>query len=62
VKSDVIGSNQIGIDLSRKAVRHLSIINFNGKKYLLVSINNAKVEYMRCQCLIYKLRIDFASN
>jgi hypothetical protein len=35
---------QIGIDLSRKAVRHLSIINFNGKKYLLVSINNAKVE------------------
>jgi hypothetical protein len=43
VKSDVVGS-QIGIDLSRKAVRHLDIINFNGKKYLLVSINNAKVE------------------
>jgi hypothetical protein len=43
VKSDVLGS-QIGIDLSRKAVRHLDIINFNGKKYLLVSINNAKVE------------------
>jgi hypothetical protein len=39
----LLGS-QIGIDLSRKAVRHLDIINFNGKKYLLVSINNAKVE------------------
>jgi hypothetical protein len=42
-KKIVLGS-QIGIDLSGKAVRHLDIINFNGKKYLLVSINNAKVE------------------
>ena len=36
--------NQIGIDLSQKAVRHLDIIPFNGKKYLLVTINNKKVE------------------
>jgi hypothetical protein len=41
-KAILLGS-QIGIDLSRKAVRHLDIINFNGKKYLLVSINT-KVE------------------
>jgi hypothetical protein len=36
--------NQIGIDLSQKAVRHLDIIPFNGKKYLLVTINNKKAE------------------
>lgn len=36
--------NQIGIDLSQKAVRHLDIIPFNGKKYLLVTVNNKKAE------------------
>lgn len=36
--------NQVGIDLSRKAVRHLDIITFNNKKYLLVTINNKKAE------------------
>jgi enediyne biosynthesis protein E4 len=36
--------NQIGIDLTQKAVRHLNIINLNGKKYLLVTINNKKAE------------------
>ncbi len=36
--------NQIGIDLSQKAVRHLDIIQFNGKKHLLVTINNKKAE------------------
>jgi enediyne biosynthesis protein E4 len=36
--------NQIGIDLTQKAVRHLDIIPFNGKKYLLVTINNKKAE------------------
>ena len=36
--------NQIGIDLTQKAVRHLDIIKFNGKKYILVTINNKKVE------------------
>ena len=36
--------NQIGIDLTQKAVRHLNIIAFNGKKYLLVTINNKKAE------------------
>jgi hypothetical protein len=34
--------NQIGIDLTQKAVKHLDIITFNGKKYLLVTINNNK--------------------
>lgn len=36
--------NQIGIDLTQKAVRHLDVIHFNGKKYLLVTINNKKAE------------------
>ena len=36
--------NQVGIDLSQKAVRHLDIITFNTKKYLLVTINNKKAE------------------
>ena len=36
--------HQLGIDLSQKAVRHLDIIPFNGKKYLLVTINNKKAE------------------
>ncbi|WP_426062956.1 VCBS repeat-containing protein [Flavobacterium sp. DSP2-3-1] len=36
--------NQIGIDLTQKAVRHLDIVNFNGKKFMLVTINNKKAE------------------
>jgi hypothetical protein len=36
--------NQIGIDLTQKAVRNLNVIHFNGKKYLLVTINNKKAE------------------
>ncbi len=43
--------DQIGIDLTQKAVRHLNIINFNGKKYLLVTINNKKAE-------VYELPMD----
>ncbi len=41
--------NQIGIDLTQKAVRHLDIIPFNGKKYLLVTINNKKSEVYELQ-------------
>ena len=36
--------NQIGIDLTQKAVRLMDIVNFNGRKYLLITINNKKVE------------------
>ena len=42
-KSIFLG-NQIGIDLTQKAVRHLNIITFNRKKYMLVTINNKKAE------------------
>ncbi|MGO4904614.1 FG-GAP-like repeat-containing protein [Flavobacterium sp. W20_MBD1_R3] len=46
IKNDktIFLGNQIGIDLTQKAVRHLDIINFNGKKYMLVTINNKKAE------------------
>ena len=43
-QKEIVLANKIGIDLSGKAVRHLDIINFNGKKYLLVSVNNSKAE------------------
>lgn len=43
-QKEIVLGNKIGIDLSGKAVRHLDIINFNGKKYLLVSVNNSKAE------------------
>ena len=36
--------NQIGIDLTQKAVKHLNVINFSGKKYLLVTVNNKPAE------------------
>lgn len=41
--------NQIGIDLTQKAVRHLDIIPFNGKNYLLVTVNNKKAEVYELQ-------------
>ena len=36
--------NQIGINLTQKAVRHLDIVHYQNKKYLLVTINNKPVE------------------
>jgi hypothetical protein len=46
IKNDktIFLGNQIGIDLTQKAVRHLDIVNFNGKKYMLITINNKKAE------------------
>jgi hypothetical protein len=43
--------NEIGIDFTQKAVRHLNIINFKGKNYLLATINNKKAE-------LYELPMD----
>ena len=40
----ILMGEQIGIDLTQKAVRHLDIIDVNGKKYLLVTINNKAAE------------------
>jgi enediyne biosynthesis protein E4 len=38
----ILLGNQIGIDLTQKAVKHLDIIHSKGKKYMLVTINNQK--------------------
>lgn len=35
---------QIGIDLSQKAVRQLNVVSVNGKKYLVITVNNNKAE------------------
>ena len=40
----ILLGHQIGIDLTQKAVKHLGIINFKGKRYLLITINNKKAE------------------
>lgn len=43
-QNQIILGSKLGIDLSQKTVRHLDIIHFNGKSYLLVTINNKKAE------------------
>jgi hypothetical protein len=42
-KTQVLG-NTLGIDLSRKAVSQLQVVTVQGKRYLLVVINNQKAE------------------
>jgi len=42
-KSVILG-HKTGIDFSQSAVRHLNIITFKGKKYMIATINNKKVE------------------
>ncbi|MGB6152295.1 MAG: VCBS repeat-containing protein [Pricia sp.] len=39
-ENNVILGSRIGLDLSQKSVRHLNIIDFNKKAYLLVTLNN----------------------
>lgn len=43
-QNQIILGSKLGIDLSQKTVRHLDIIHFNGKNYMLVTINNKKAE------------------
>ncbi|SMG30473.1 VCBS repeat-containing protein [Arenibacter troitsensis] len=39
-KNDVILGNSLGLELELKSVRHLNMIDLNGKTYLLVTFNN----------------------
>ncbi len=41
-KNDVILGNEIGLDLSQRSTRHLTIISLNNQPYLLVTFNNEK--------------------
>ncbi len=43
-KNDVILGNRLGLELELKSVRHLNIIDLNGKTYLLVTFNNDKAQ------------------
>ena len=43
-KNDVILGHEMGMDLSQKSVRHLSLIRLQGKAYVLVTYNNDKAE------------------
>jgi hypothetical protein len=46
---EYIPPKQVGIDLSQKSVRGLNIISFKGQNYLLVTINNDKIEIYKTQ-------------
>uniref|UniRef100_UPI00286BA2EA VCBS repeat-containing protein n=1 Tax=Flavobacterium sp. TaxID=239 RepID=UPI00286BA2EA len=48
-EKNILLGNQIGIDLTQKAVRHLNIITFHEKNYMLVTINNKKAEVYEIQ-------------
>jgi hypothetical protein len=46
IKNDktILLGHQVGINLTQKAVRQMDVVTFNAKKYLLVLINNRKIE------------------
>lgn len=43
-ENQIVLGNQLGLDLSNKAIKHLNIISLNGVSYLLVTINNDKAQ------------------
>ena len=43
-KNNVILGDEIGLDFSQKSIRHLNIINFNNRPYLIATFNNEKVQ------------------
>ena len=47
-ENSVISGHHVGLDLAQKSVRDINIIELKGEKYLLVTINNDKVQ-------VYKL-------
>ncbi len=44
----IINANTLNINLTQKSVRGLNIINFDNKEYLLITINNGKIEIYEC--------------
>ena len=46
-KNDVILGNSLGLELELKSVRHLNMVDLNGKTYLLVTFNNDKAQVYR---------------
>ncbi|MEH6680441.1 MAG: VCBS repeat-containing protein [Sediminicola sp.] len=46
--SEILMGHELGLDLTKKSVRHLNIVQLNNKSYLLVTFNNEKA-------LVYEL-------
>lgn len=47
-EKNIIPANYLGLEFSKKSVRHLNIIELNSQKYLLITVNDASAE-------VYKL-------
>ncbi len=43
-ETTIVDANKLNINLTQKSVRGLNIINFDNKEYLLITINNGKIE------------------
>jgi hypothetical protein len=43
-ENDIILGNQLGLDFTKKSMRHLGTIALNGQKYLLAIFNNDKTQ------------------
>ncbi|MDT0606689.1 VCBS repeat-containing protein [Croceitalea rosinachiae] len=43
-KNEIILGSELGLDFTKKSIRHLSIITFNNKPYLLATFNNDKAQ------------------
>lgn len=43
-ESNIVLGNQLGLDFTKKSIRHLKTITFNNKKYLLAVFNNDKAQ------------------
>ncbi len=47
-EKNIIPANYLGLELSKKSVRHLNVLELNSQKYLLITVNDAPAE-------VYKL-------
>ncbi|MGB8376027.1 MAG: hypothetical protein WCE57_11970, partial [Salegentibacter sp.] len=43
-ENHIISGGELGLDLTKKAVRHLNTLELNHQNYLLVTVNNAPAE------------------
>lgn len=48
-KDNILNSSEIGLNLSQKSVKDFSVIEIQKDKYLLVTLNNAKVELYKIE-------------
>lgn len=46
-ENDIVLGNELGLDFTKKSLRHLKTLTFNGKKYILAIFNNDKAQVYR---------------